>query len=64
MVAQRPDLLDRTILYRLERIPGHLRKSEQEFWAEFDEAKPHILGAIFDTLSAAIRAHEELKLPR
>lgn len=63
VVAQRPDLLDRTILYRLERIPRHQRRSEKEFWRDFEEARPKILGAIFDALSSAMRVQGTLELP-
>lgn len=63
VVPQRPDLLERTILYRLERIPRHLRRVEQELWRDFDEARPKILGAIFDTLSLAMRVELTLELP-
>ena len=63
VVAQKSDLLDRTILYRLERIPKNLRRSEKDFWNEFEEAKPKILGAIFEVLSLAMRVEPTLELP-
>ncbi len=43
-VANRPDLLDRSIPVLLERIPPEARKTEDEFWEAFGKAKPEILG--------------------
>ena len=45
------------------------RKTEEDFFADFDAVHPKILGAIFDLLSAGLRRIEEvkkrgLKLPR
>jgi len=54
LVAIKPDLLDRSLLFELERIDEKSRKSEEEVWQEFDSVKPKILGAIFDVLSKAL----------
>jgi hypothetical protein len=32
-----------------------MRRSEKAFWAEFEEARPRILGALLDVVSAALR---------
>ncbi len=63
VVAQRSDLLDRSVLIELQRINPTLRREEREFWAEFEAIRPHLLGAIFDALSGAMGAYERLKLP-
>lgn len=66
-VAERPDLLDRTFTKELKQISPDQRRSEQEFWNKFDEAKPHILGSIFDVLSKAMAIHPSLhfsEMPR
>ncbi|MCH8039495.1 MAG: hypothetical protein IH977_04020 [Nitrospinae bacterium] len=66
-LATRADLLDRAILLYLPDIPAKQRRPEKELWANFDEAKPTFLGAMFTALSMALReqAHVSLKeLPR
>ena len=42
--ASRPDLIDRSILIPLDRIPPEMRKTEKELWEDFEKARPHILG--------------------
>ena len=63
VVAQKSDLLDRVILFLLERIPREKRRPESQFWAEFEEAQPHIIGAIFDALSQAMSIQRDLIVP-
>ncbi|MBT1279301.1 hypothetical protein VTU32_00770 [Thermoanaerobacter sp. CM-CNRG TB177] len=63
LVASRDDLLDRSLLFRLERIDESKRKTEFEFWQEFEQDRPYILGAIFDTLSKAMAIYSNVKLP-
>lgn len=62
-VASRDDLLDRSVLFRLERIDEEERKTETEFWQEFEADRPYILGAIFDTLAKALQNRPHVKLP-
>lgn len=62
IVATRPDLLDRSILLELERIPKDERKTENAIWKEFEKDLPQFLGSIFNTLSAAIPLYEEVEL--
>ncbi|MCP4006334.1 MAG: toprim domain-containing protein [bacterium] len=62
--AKRPDLLDRSILLGLEGIRSRDRKSEKAIWSEFDEARPLLLGAIFDVLSRAMTIHPTVVLDR
>lgn len=64
VVATRADLLDRSILFELERIPPEERKEESIIWEEFDRDKPKILGAIFTTLSKAMTIYDDVKLDR
>jgi len=61
LVASRPDLLDRSIIIDLERIPPDRRKREQELSHDLDKAMPGILGAIFDTLSKALAVYPEVE---
>lgn len=50
IIPDQSDLLERSILFRLNKLTGSNRKTEKELEAEFDEALPYILGAVFDTL--------------
>ena len=62
-VATRPDLLDRSILVTLPRIPEQDRRTESELWREFDMAKPRILGALLDAVSTALSNLDDVRLP-
>lgn len=53
LVAEEPDLLDRSLLFELPKIKESQRKTEGTFWAAFETDRPRILGWIFDTLAAA-----------
>jgi hypothetical protein len=54
-IISRGDLLDRTIILSLPRIEKKKRRKEKEFWAKFEEAKPRILGALYDAVSGVLR---------
>ena len=62
LVASKPDLLDRSLVFSLESISDEKRRPEAELWQEFDEARPRILGAMFDGLAAAMRELSSLHL--
>ncbi len=53
-LAIRPDLVDRAICLTLLKIDDTDRKTETAFWADFDDALPGILGAIFDGIATAL----------
>lgn len=61
-VATRSDLLDRTIIFELERIETTARKTEKQFWNEFNNDLPLIVGALFQTLSKAMAIYPTVKL--
>lgn len=63
VIPQRSDLLDRSILMELMRIPPERRREEREFWAGFEAARPRLLGAIFDALVRAMSIYDRLQLP-
>lgn len=63
LVVDKPDLLDRSILLGLERIPEDRRMGEAELWDQFNQAKPLLLGAMFDALAKALRIEPGVKLP-
>lgn len=67
LVIDKPDLMDRSILFELERISEKKRQDEKRFWNKFEEAKPEILGGIFNALSDALKEYDNLivdRLPR
>lgn len=66
-LSTRSDLLDRTLLVSLPTIPDHRRRTETEFWREFETARPSILGALLDAVSGALREYNSVlpaRLPR
>jgi hypothetical protein len=63
-IASRHDLLDRAIIAKLPVISEEHRRPETEFWAEFEQARPQILGALLDTVSAGLRNIPTTKLDR
>src|SRR5258708_5140361 len=62
LVAQKADLLERSILLGLERIPKNKRRTEKEFWKTFEQKKPYLLGAIFDSVAEAIKRYPNIQL--
>lgn len=62
IVATRPDLLDRSILVELERIPRDERLTERELLKSFNKDIPKFLGAAFNALSQAMGIVEDLEL--
>lgn len=66
-LANRSDLLDRSLILQLPRIPESKRRTEAEHWRAFREAHGRILGAILDAVSVAVQKLPEThieELPR
>jgi hypothetical protein len=61
-VGARGDLVDRALVVNLAPIPDEDRKAERQLRAEFEAAKPLILGALLDVVSSAIRHLSQVKL--
>jgi hypothetical protein len=61
-LATRSDLLDRTILLELPRIPPEAVSTERELWRAFEDARPRILGALLDAVSTALARRGRLEL--
>ncbi len=61
-VANKPDLLDRTVVVKWAAFDGSGRKriTEAEFWPMFEAAHPGILGALCDGVSAALKYRKEI----
>jgi hypothetical protein len=64
LVVDKPDLLDRSIIFQAEAISPEERRLESEFWSDFDNNLPFILGGLFKVLSDALRFVQDLKLPQ
>lgn len=64
IMATRADLLDRCLVLGLERIPEDERKEETRVWEEFNADKPRILGAMFTTLSKAMKIYPTVTLDK
>jgi hypothetical protein len=62
--TDRGDVLDRSLVVELERIPDGERRTEEEMWERFEAEHPKLLGAVFDVLSQAISRRASLKLSR
>jgi len=60
--AAKPDLLDRSFIIKLERIPPKERKEEKVLWAEFNIELPKILAGVLSTLSKAMQIRDTVKL--
>ncbi len=54
-IANRHDLIDRSIIIMLGFIPETDRRSEKDFWQEFKQAHPKLLGSICSAISGALR---------
>ncbi len=54
-IATRGDLLDRSIIGYLPTIPKKKRRAEKALWRDFERARPQLLGAVLDAVSAALK---------
>ena len=62
--SDRGDVLDRSVLVELERIPDAKRITEEELWERFEAERPELLGALFGVLAKAIARKPSLQLSR
>ncbi len=58
------DVLDRALLFDIQRIEPERRKKEEVLWKEFSEDKPYILGAIFKIISKVLAVDEVPQLDK
>jgi hypothetical protein len=66
-IVSRGDLLDRSLMVYLPVISEDKRKTEKDFWRQFQEARPRIFGALLNVVAFALQRlpHIELEtLPR
>jgi hypothetical protein len=62
--SDRGDVLDRSLVVELERIPDAKRRTEEELWERFEAERPELLGALFGVLAKAIARKPSLQLSR
>jgi hypothetical protein len=65
--AARPDFLDRVVIIEFLDMKPEVRVDEAQFWREFEQIRPRILGALLDAVSAGLRNLPNLRfdeLPR
>jgi hypothetical protein len=53
-VGTRSDFLDRTLVLYLPPVDDGHRRDEESFWHDFEAARPSLLGALLDAVSAAL----------
>jgi hypothetical protein len=63
LVAVKPDVLDRSILLKVERITDRSRQEEKELLSDFEKVRSAIFGGILDTVSKAMRNYGIVRLP-
>lgn len=59
-----PDLVDRSLIIQLERIPEEERRTEDEVNRLFEKDKPMILGGILKVLQKAMHIYPTVKLDK
>lgn len=62
IVPRRSDLADRSLLFELRPISPSARRTDADFWGDFERKKSQIVGAIFDTLVEAMKVLPTLRL--
>ena len=62
-LASRGDLLDRALVVQLPVIPPSRRRTEAEFWREFDEERPWLVGALAEAAATAWRGLATVRPP-
>ncbi len=63
-LTDRPDLASRAVTVRLRPIDETERRTEQEFWEDWDTTAPRVLGALLDAFSTGLRRLASVKLER
>lgn len=62
IVPKEADLAERLLMINLVKLDSTKIKREQDFWKAFNEARPKILGSIFNVLSKAIKVRKSIKV--
>ncbi|MCM1237422.1 MAG: hypothetical protein NC489_45735, partial [Ruminococcus flavefaciens] len=62
LVARESDLLDRSLIITLDRIPPDKILTEEEVWNAFEKDRADILGCCFNILASALNDAEEIEI--
>jgi len=62
--AARPDFLDRALIVELSELRPEMRRNEAQFWREFEELRPRVLGALLEALSGGLKNFPDVRLDR
>lgn len=62
VVATRSDLLDRSVIIELDRIPAKKRQEEALVWKAFEADLPSIMGGYFGALAKAMAIYPTVKI--
>jgi hypothetical protein len=60
--VNRGDLIDRCLFIHLSPIPEKGRRTEKEFWADFNREAPRLLGALLDAVAGGLRMLPQVTL--
>jgi hypothetical protein len=66
-IATRGDLLDRSLIVHLPVLKASRRRAERDLWAEFDDARPRLFGALCNAAAEALASsarYANSELPR
>ncbi len=61
-MVTKPDLLERSIVFELERVSEDKREQERVLIEQFEKKRPYLLGSIFNALSHAIKIYPSIRL--
>lgn len=64
VVVTRADLIDRSIIIELDRIPEDERKEEREVWEAFEKDRASIVGGALKALANAMAIYPNVKLDK
>jgi hypothetical protein len=61
-ITTRGDLMDRAIVVQLPRIPPDKRRTEEEFWADFEGCRAALLGSLLNAVALGLKEVGQTKL--
>ena len=64
VVVTRADLIDRSIIIELDRIPEDERKEERDVWEAFEKDRAHIVGGALQALANAMAIFLDVKIDK
>ncbi|ETI69370.1 hypothetical protein [Neobacillus vireti] len=64
VVVTRADLIDRSIIIELDRIPEDERKEERDVWESFEKDRASIVGGALQALANAMAIYPNVKLDK